>query len=179
MNQPKLINTGEVSREAEISDCGQYRWWLARLWDHRPLVCWIMLNPSTADASIDDPTIRRCIAFSKAWGYGGMLVVNLFAFRATDPRQLKLAADPIGEQCNIHLDSAVRRCSLTIAAWGNHGAFQKRGRNVALMCEVAGLQLHCLGLTNDGHPKHPLARGRHRVPDDAQPIPFKLPEARR
>lgn len=181
MPDPTLFaDAGNMVRDALLSDCGRYRWWLTRQWsDEGPWCCWIMLNPSTADASIDDPTIRRCIAFSRSWGCAGMAVVNLFAFRATDPRQLMKASDPVGEHGNVYIDHWARATTgPTVAAWGNWGAMNNRGRNVALMLEVLGHRLHCLGTTKDGHPKHPLARGKHRVPDGFEPVPFTIQEAR-
>src|SRR5262245_13227298 len=107
---------------AELSPCGRYRYALTRTWgDPKKVVCWVMLNPSTADADQDDPTIRRCLGFSRAWGAGGLVVVNLFALRATDPDQLRIAADPVGPDNDSHLSTAAFG-RLVVAAWGARGA---------------------------------------------------------
>lgn len=87
-----------MEKTAIISEDEKYRYQLSRCWDEtKPRILFIMLNPSTADANIDDPTIRRVISFAKSWGYGGVYVGNLFAFRSTDPKGLKQIADPVGE----------------------------------------------------------------------------------
>lgn len=140
----------------EMSRCGKYRYSLWRRWHPTdPLLRWMMLNPSTADASIDDPTIRKCIGFARRLGFGGIQVLNLFALRATDPKALFTAADPIGPDYTLRgLASGPIVC-----AWGAHKMAAARGRKVA--SEIAfehGAQspLMCLGKTKDGHPKHPL-----------------------
>lgn len=117
---------------------------------------WIMLNPSTADASQDDPTIRRCISFAKREGAGGLVVVNLYAFRATDPRQLLTAADPFGPQNASTLGYWLYsdRVSVAVAAWG---AWNKLPRfPVAALALNANRPLACLGHTKSGAPRHPL-----------------------
>ena len=136
------------------------------------LVVFIMLNPSTATAEQDDATIRRCIGFARSWpGYGKLTVLNLFAFRATRPKALKLSADPIGKLNNdaiyIHTDQA----DLIVCAWGVHGALYDRGEQVVKGLQARGLELHCLGLTKDGHPRHPLY-----VAGNTEPIPFRTQE---
>src|SRR5262245_19133112 len=96
------------TKEALISPCGLYRYWLTRTWDNSlRRVCWVMLNPSTADAEQDDPTIRRCVGFARSWGAGGIIVVNLFAFRASDPKALLRAADPVGPDNDGHILKSV------------------------------------------------------------------------
>ena len=130
-----------------------YRYELRRTWGPGPVVAFIGLNPSTADETVDDPTIRRCIGFAKRWGYGGLVMLNLFAFRATDPRDMRAADDPVGPDNDRHLIAATSESGLVVAAWGVHGAYRNRDR------EVAGLlawNLMALGLTRDGHPRHPL-----------------------
>lgn len=116
------------------------------------LAMFIGLNPSTADETEDDPTIRRCIAFSKAWGYNGLCMSNLFAFRATDPAVMLAESDPIGPENDVHLLEMARRAGIVIAAWGMPGSH--RGRDVAVRNLVPNL--HYLRLTKDGHPGHPL-----------------------
>lgn len=146
------------SSGAVISACGKYRYRLGRTWDAalRP-ACFVMLNPSTADATEDDPTIRRCIGFAKSWGCGGIVVVNLFAYRATDPKQLLKAADPVGPDNDEHIRAAVVECHPVVAAWGVHGVLRQRDGRVKWLLERWGVLPKCLGKTKDGrHPRHPL-----------------------
>jgi len=113
----------------------------------------IGLNPSTADAQRNDPTIRRCIGFARDWGFGGVWVVNLFAYRATRPADLMAAADPVGPRNDFWLRKTARRCDLIVAAWGNHGRFMNRSEQVHEM--FAG-RLEVLRLNAAGEPAHPL-----------------------
>ena len=100
----------DICRSAGFSRCGRYRYWLRRIWDPALAHCvFIGLNPSTADATEDDPTLKRCISFAQKWGYGSLLLVNLFSLRATDPRGLKMAADPIGPKTDRWLRRAAPR----------------------------------------------------------------------
>lgn len=142
-------------RDALISDCGKYRYRLFRMWGaaNEPTILWVMLNPSTADASIDDPTIRRCIAFSKAWGYGSMFVGNAFAFRATDPSALDglTLVEAAGPEQHIHLRDMAAKSRLTVVAWGTRGP-----RWVPEEIKAADSSVWCLGTTKEGYPKHPL-----------------------
>lgn len=114
----------------------------------------IGLNPSTADETNDDPTIRRCIAFAKSWGFGGLCMTNIFAFRATDPNDMKKAADPIGTLNDHILANMSVGAGVIVAAWGTHGEFKDRGMTVR--SNFRGMNLQCLGTTKDGYPKHPL-----------------------
>lgn len=146
-------------RAALISQCGLYRYKLSRMWDSTtPSLRFVMLNPSTADADLDDPTIRRCIGFARREGYGGIEVLNLYAFRATKPEALKVAADPFGPDNETYLDHLAgwtARVGLPIVlAWGTKGA--EHGPKLALRLSRLGADLRCLGLTKDGHPNHPL-----------------------
>ena len=140
---------------AVISACGTYRYRLERLWDAElPKVAFIMLNPSTADASNDDPTIRRCIGFAKAWGFGGLIVGNLFALRSTDPKALYSHSDPIGPDNDANL-RAIALCSeQVICAWGAHGAYRDRGKHVGVLLDR--FNLAALTITGKGEPGHPL-----------------------
>ncbi len=123
----------------------------------------IMLNPSRADAELNDPTIRRCIGFAQAWGYGALEVVNLFAYRATRPQELRQAADPVGESCDRILLESARSAQMILLAWGNHGQYQNRGKVVIkLLAEFE--TLHSLGLTKRGEPRHPLYLKRDTQP---------------
>jgi hypothetical protein len=133
-----------------------WRYALWRAWDpDRPTVAFVGLNPSTADETLDDPTIRRCIGFAKSWGYGGLYMLNLFAFRATDPADMKAAADPVGPYNDEALSYRQSRCQLTVAAWGVHGGFKGRADHVLSHVLVSDA-VYCLGKTKDGFPKHPL-----------------------
>ncbi len=160
-------------RDAEISDDGLFRFTLTRTWDSvKGYVVFIGLNPSTADAAIDDPTVRRCVRFAADWGYGGLVIVNLFAFRATQPRDMMAAADPVGESNDYYLVNAARRAGLVVAAWGANGTYTGRDLEVAgLIAEKTRHQLHSLGTTKDGSPKHPLY-----VPAATRPTLWQTPD---
>jgi hypothetical protein len=141
-------------QSAEFSPCRRYRYSLWRRWDDGPYVMFVGLNPSTADETQDDPTIRRCIGFARDWGYGGLCMANLFAFRATDPADMKAAADPVGPENDASLERLACEAGLVVAAWGVHGTHLDRARQVAA-ARVLG-DFTVLGLTADGHPRHPL-----------------------
>ena len=151
---------GEVRGSATISPCGRYRYLLERLWGSGPSATFVMLNPSTADAETDDPTIRRCIAFTKAWGCNNLSVVNLYGLRATDPRELRRADDPVGpgndeaiwQRLMIH--SSWEDWPI-VAAWGTK-ANPYIVRRMLDRARGAGVNFSCLGVTMDGHPRHPL-----------------------
>ncbi|WP_028003193.1 DUF1643 domain-containing protein [Sinorhizobium meliloti] len=145
----------EVTVTASLSACRTYRYRLDRVWSEaEPKVAFIMLNPSTADEQKDDPTIRRCIGFAKSWGYGGIVVGNLFALRSTDPKALYTHADPIGPDNDKYLWDIANDCHQVIAAWGTHGALNNRGHEVAHM--LNGTNLSALKVTAGGFPGHPL-----------------------
>lgn len=147
---------------AILSDCGRYRYHLAREVDGRPgTILFIMLNPSTADAASDDPTIRRCLDFVRRWERGRLEVVNLFAWRATRVSALKKAAAPIGPDNDRHILDTADRASLTqggrvVAAWGAHGHHLGRADHVRRILAGQGIPLWHLGLTARGLPRHPL-----------------------
>lgn len=157
-----------IGKSAVFSHDRRYRYELWRQWEGRGFCCFIGLNPSTADENTDDPTIRRCIGFARQWGYGGLCMLNLFAFRATDPELMKREPEPIGVSNNATLARICSEASVVVAAWGVHGAHM--GRGLEVMRGI--LNLHCLGLTKDGFPKHPLY-----LPKDAKPHPM-LPVGR-
>jgi hypothetical protein len=140
-------------RQATFSPCSEYRYVLRRTWNHRlPAVLFVALNPSTADGVADDPTIRRCIGFARKWGFGKLIVANLFALRSTDPSALKFADDPIGPRNDWWLRRLSKDAELTIAAWGMHGVLHDRANCVLPMLR----SVHHLGRTRDGHPRHLL-----------------------
>lgn len=157
-----------MQRSAVISDCGRYRYELRRVWEEHSLLEFIMLNPSTADAMLDDPTIRRCIAFAKRWGFGGLVVRNLYAYRATKPIDLETACQPIGPQ---NLDYLRRTdADVTVAAWGAH-PLADLWRRVVPSEDVLyrnGSKMLCLGVNANGSPKHPLY-----VPSERKPVVWK------
>jgi hypothetical protein len=144
-----------------------YRYSLWRQWNpSAPQIAFIMLNPSTADAETDDPTIRRCIRFAQAWGYGSLEVVNLFALRATHPRQLLASADPVGVENSHYWLAAQHHAKKILIAWGNWGQWQDQDQ-VCLQTLTAPTQLLCLGTNKTGQPRHPLY-----VRADLEPQPF-------
>jgi hypothetical protein len=158
---------------AKISECGKYRYWLTRQWGESPnRVVWVMLNPSTADAQEDDPTIRKCVGFSRIWSkqkieYGGIVVVNLFAYRASKPSELKEVADPFGPFNHKWQDVflAPKAGNLIVAAWGANGSLYDAAKRFK---SSFGVRTMCLGYTNDGEPRHPLM-----APYSCQLEPFK------
>ena len=147
----------DMEKGAIISDCGRYRFQLTRCWEaHKAVCCFIMLNPSTADDKIDDPTIVRCIEKAKRWGYGTILVVNLFAWRATDPGALAIADDPVGHGNDKAIWSTCQLADLVVVAWGTGGKLMDRGQRITTRLDNGGTKMKCLGVTKCGHPKHPL-----------------------
>ncbi len=147
----------QMERDAVISECQKYRYLLRRTWDHeKPRALFIMLNPSTADASIDDPTIKSCVRLVTAIGYGSFEVVNLFAFRATKPEDMAKAPDPIGPDNDGAIEAALARCDMPICAWGNHKLAYNRSKAVFGAIRSARPAAMCFGRTKDGAPKHPL-----------------------
>lgn len=168
MSQPPLLEPVGYESAAEISPCGRYRYWLRRRWGDGPLLGWVMLNPSTADAVVDDATIRRCIGFAKREGFGGIIVRNLFALRASDPRQLMLDEDPIGPRNAYHLSKCVGE-SMTVAAWGADRAVKLAGPSLRTVRAAAAESLVCLGVTKGGAPKHPL-----RLRGDRPLVPYEI-----
>jgi hypothetical protein len=149
-----------------LSGDSKYRYILSREWaPEGTTVTFIGLNPSTADAVNDDPTIRRCVGFAKTWGAARLLMVNLFAFRSTDPSQLKVVRNPVGDENDRCLYQAVAESHLVIAAWGADGRLYDRGTDI--LKRYSG-RLHVLGLTKAGLPRHPLY-----LPKSAQPVLFK------
>lgn len=176
--QPDLFDDMEMS--AIISDCGLYRTELRRVWNRDlPLLVVCMLNPSTADHRKNDPTILALIHFAKLWGYGGLLVVNLFSLRTSSPAEMMKASDafgPNGAPLEAAMAYARDNGGRLLAAWGNGGDHEDRAEwfsNRAL--QAYGLTLICLGTTHGWKPKHPLARGKHRIPRDQKPIVWRKP----
>ena len=149
-----MVENIEVN--AIISNCGSYRYRLERRIGAGSRTClFVMLNPSKADATIDDPTITRCITYARAWGYDKLVVGNLFAFRTKYPTELKVAADPVGPENTKHLSKMFREADIVIAAWGNHGDHRGRAQEFREYTAKNGIDLHYLKLTKQGHPSHP------------------------
>lgn len=143
-----------VARAATLDPTRQYRYSLTRTWDVGRPVLWIMLNPSVADADHDDPTIRRCMDFAARWGYPGIEVVNLFAYRATDPDALVTVQDPVGPGNDLAIAGAASRAGLLVAAWGAFAHHHDRAQTVLALLRCYAM--HALGFTKGGHPRHPL-----------------------
>lgn len=148
-----------------------YRYSLDRSWDvARPVMVWIMLNPSTADHEIDDPTVQACMDFARRNDCGGITVVNLFGFRSPSPQVMHAAKDPVGPKN----DTFLKRVLVKGAQQGDLvGGHQGRDKEVRRMIKEWGVKLMCIGRTKDGHPKHPLARGVHRVARDAPLLSYE------
>lgn len=119
-------------------------------------VCFIMLNPSTADETVNDPTIRRCMGYAESWGYRRLVVVNLFGYRATDPRALRRVPDPYGPENAPQIVRAAQAADLVVCAWGAHGAYNNTGRNMIGLLRNRHVQLKAFALTKGGEPVHPL-----------------------
>lgn len=169
----EMLNLPGLEKDsATISDCGRYRYALTRVWGPDRRAIWIMLNPSTADASTDDPTVRRCKAFSRSWKCGSLTVVNLYGWRATDPDELKTldAGEAIGPENDSTIFAAAIAASLKgwplVAAWGMN-ADPGRAAEVLAIVDRAGARLQCLGTTKGGQPRHPLF-----VRGDTALVPF-------
>ncbi len=161
-----------MNRHAEFSPCRRYRYSLWREWggmfgsERQGYAMFIGLNPSTADETNDDPTIRRCIAFARDWGYSALCMTNLFAYRATDPAKMLVQADPVGPDNDKTLLQLAGGSEIVVAAWGIHGDHRGRADEVRRMLP----RLHYLGLTKDGYPKHPLY-----LPKTLRPVELVIP----
>jgi hypothetical protein len=160
------MSTNTIERSAEISDCGNYRWWLRRVLnnDNNRVVCFLLLNPSVADAERDDPTCRRCMDFTLAWGCSILSIRNIFPFRTPSPRELKRAGYPTGgRRADLELMAALDS-DILVAGWGRH-APKVRVWDVEKIFK--GKPVYCLGKNGDGSPVHPLYQ-----PKDLKPQPF-------
>jgi hypothetical protein len=164
---------------ALFSDDGRYRYKLERWWDRdektishpswSPNVTFVMLNPSTADAFVEDPTIRRCIGFARQWGFNHLVVVNLFAFRATNPRWLTdVAYDPVGPDNQIVVRAALEEADKVICAWGNHGALRGAGDRLRSWMDGNSIEPFALHMSKLGQPGHPLY-----LPASSEPFSIK------
>jgi hypothetical protein len=145
---------------AVFSPCNKYRYRLWRVWNEQaqPAV-FVMLNPSTADEIVNDPTVERCERRAHAMGFGGLRVANIFALRSTDPDALYGHPDPVGEDNDRAILESISGAGIVICAWGGHGKLNNRGQDVLDLIRSAGVTPHFLVLNNDGTPKHPLYVG--------------------
>lgn len=152
--------------DARFSPCRTWRYTLHRVWAERQgLLMVIGLNPSTADEVRNDPTVTRCVNYARAWGFGGLIMMNAFAVRGTDPRVLKETPDPVGPENDFWLAAMAGQASRIVAAWGNHGLFRNRQEEVL---NLIPQEIYCLGVTKAGAPRHPLYLRR-----DARPHLFR------
>ena len=164
----------KIERGATFSegDGKLFRYLLWRIWDaSKPLLIFIMLNPSTPTADKNDPTVERCERRARRDGFGGVMVLNIFAFRATDPNDMKAAEDPVGPHNDYFIRSIMMKAKhqgdTLIVAWGSHGRYRDRAREVANHAKDIGVPLYALGLTKSYEPRHPLY-----LKNDAQLIPW-------
>ena len=156
---------GDAPSTALYSPCERYRYALTRIWDSAGgKVLFVMLNPSTATEVQNDPTVERCERRARALGYGAFRVCNIFAFRATDPKVMRAAPDPVGPGNDAAITEGAAWADRIICAWGTHGAHLARGPEVAALLRSTGQPLFHLGLSKDGHPKHPLYIGYAQQP---------------
>lgn len=155
-----------TEKSAIFSDDQIYRYQLLRRWEggNGKFVTFVMLNPSTADHLLEDPTIRRCCLYAKDWGYSGIIILNIFAYRDTDPKNMKAYHAPVGPDNDWHILEVSRRedVGLVIAAWGSHGIHLGRSEEVRKL--LSNIDLHCLQLTNSGQPGHPLYLKKNLLP---------------
>jgi hypothetical protein len=169
----RLTLKSGVAGTAEFGGVNQeYRYRLTRVWDEgKPRVLFVMMNPSTADPTVDDPTVAKCCRFAGAWGYGGIFVGNSFAYRATDQKQLMAVSDPIGPENDRHLIAMAKAAATVVFAYGEpHKRLRYRGPDVArLLMSKAGVKPYALRFTKAGAPCHPLY-----LPETLKPIVWKL-----
>jgi len=149
-----MIATSEAG--ARFSRCRRWRTLLWRRWDVGPVANFLMLNPSTADEVQLDPSCSRARVYAERWGFAGLIVTNLFAWRATDPDDMKAARDPVGSGNDAAILAAAREAKLLVCAWGNHGVYLERSRRVVRQLRDAGIDLHVLKMNGGGEPAHPL-----------------------
>ncbi len=166
---PDLLNE---KREAVFSPCRKYRYRLSQIWDEsKAPLTWLMLNPSTADELKNDPTVERCERRARMWGYGGSVVFNIFAFRATEPKDMRAQADPIGPENNAWIRKIAEQSGEfdVVGGWGEHGAHLERGQEVLDIFKQEKGRISALKINASGHPAHPLY-----IAYKAEPFPIKL-----
>ncbi len=156
---------GDAASTATYSPDLRYRYALTRVWAPGPQALFVMLNPSTATEVQNDPTVERCERRARALGFGSFAVANIFAFRATDPRVMRAEADPVGPDNDRMIRDLALMADRIICAWGTHGAHLSRGAQVEGLLRPLTPELYHLGLSQAGHPKHPLYIGYHKQPE--------------
>ena len=158
---------------ATFSPCRRWRYLLWRRWDaSKPVANFLMLNPSTADEVKLDPTCSRARDYAERWGYGALIVTNIFAFRNTNPDQMKAAKDPVGPGNDAAIVRTAKQSALVVCAWGNHGGFLGRSREILEKLKANGIALHALRVNANGEPAHPLY-----LPGKLKPISWEAPPA--
>lgn len=158
----------DTNHGANFSPCRTWRYLLWRGWDTtKPIINFLMLNPSIANEYRLDPTVTRCGNYAATWGYGGVIVTNLFALVSTDPVMLETHADPIGPDNDMAILMAAQMSESVVCAWGNIGKFGNRADNVRRMLSANGVETRCLRVNGTGEPAHPLY-----LPADLKPMPY-------
>ena len=148
---------GDAPSTAVYSPCEAFRYTLTRTWDPAGRkVLFVMLNPSTATEVQNDPTVERCERRARALGYGAFRVCNIFAYRATDPKVMRAQTDPVGPANDAAILAGADWADTVVCAWGTHGAHKGRGAAVEALLRATGKPLYHLGISKEGHPKHPL-----------------------
>lgn len=161
----RRFQKGDAASIAVYSDCEGYRYSLTRVWGAgERRVCFVMLNPSTATEFQNDPTVERCERRARALGFDGFAVANIFAYRATDPKVMRGAADPVGAGNDAAILRLADWAGEVVCAWGTHGLHLGRGLAVEALLRGTEHPLLHLGLTQGGQPKHPLYIGYDRQP---------------
>ena len=146
---------------AVFSENKKYRYALWRIWSHEePKVMFICLNPSTADEVNDDPTLIRCMNYARQWGYGGVITSNLFAYRTSQPRNLREVNDPVGHENDMWIQELCAKVNMIVGGWGNHGSYLNRSKAVLEFIPV----IHCLKINRSGEPSHPLYQPKSALP---------------
>ncbi|MBE3640355.1 DUF1643 domain-containing protein [Mangrovicoccus algicola] len=157
---------GDAASVAVYSPCERYRYALTRVWDPAGTkAAFVMLNPSTATETQNDPTVERCERRARTLGFGAFRVANIFAWRDTDPRAMRAAPEPVGPENDAAIAEACHWADRVICAWGTHGAFLDRGPTVERLIRAAGVMPYHLGLSKAGHPRHPLYLPYTRQPE--------------
>ena len=158
---------------AEFSHCRRWRYLLWRRWEpKRPVINFLMLNPSTADEAKLDPTCARARGYAERWGYGALIVTNIFAFRNTNPGRMKAAKDPVGPGNDAAIVRAAKESAIVVCAWGNHGRFVGRSTEIHNRLNTKNIRLHALRVNANGEPAHPLY-----LPGTLKPISWEGPSA--
>jgi hypothetical protein len=163
------LDAGHELPRADFSPCRRYRYALRRTWGDGKPVVFVGLNPSTADETQDDPTIRRCIRFARDWGYPGLVMANLYAWRSTDPGQLRKVEDPIGPDADVWLARLAAEAGIVVCAWGTNADNYRAERAAAILQGDPPRALHVLGLSKHGAPLHPLYQPARLTPQPWTP----------